>query len=85
VPVHLRNAPTRLMKDLGYGSQYQYAHDAPDAFVAGEQYLPDGIQHQRFYDPVPRGLEQRISDKLAELRRLNEEVRAQAPASDDNA
>lgn len=76
VPMHLRNAPTGLMKQLGYGNQYQYAHDAPDAFVAGENYFPEGLEGIRFYEPVPRGLEQRIADKLAELRRLNAEARA---------
>nr|WP_316644419.1 replication-associated recombination protein A [uncultured Roseateles sp.] len=76
VPMHLRNAPTGLMKQLGYGSQYQYAHDSPGGFVAGEHYLPEGLEDKRFYEPVPRGLEQRIADKLAELRRLNEEARA---------
>ncbi|MCH7345704.1 replication-associated recombination protein A [Pelomonas sp. CA6] len=75
VPVHLRNAPTRLMKELGYGKAYRYAHDFPGAFVAGEQYLPDGLEDQRFYEPVPRGLEIRIADRLAELRRLNHEAR----------
>ena len=75
VPMHLRNAPTKLMKQLGYGDQYQYAHDAPDAFVAGEHYLPEHLEDMRFYEPVPRGLEQRIADKLAELRRLNAEAR----------
>jgi len=75
VPLHLRNAPTSLMKDLGYGHEYRYAHDHPGAFVAGEQYLPDGMETVHFYDPVPRGLELRISDRLAELRRLNEAAR----------
>jgi putative ATPase len=74
VPVHLRNAPTRLMKDLGYGKAYRYAHDEPGGYAAGEQYLPDGLEGQRWYEPVPRGLEQRIADKLAELRRLDDEA-----------
>lgn len=74
VPVHLRNAPTRLMKELGYGKAYRYAHDEPNAYAAGEQYLPDGLEGQRFYEPVPRGLELRIADKLAELRRLDDEA-----------
>ena len=74
VPVHLRNAPTRLMKELGYGKAYRYAHDEPNAYAAGEQYLPDGLEGQRWYEPVPRGLELRIADKLAELRRLDEEA-----------
>jgi putative ATPase len=73
VPVHLRNAPTRLMKELGYGKAYRYAHDEPNAYAAGEQYLPDGLEGQRWYEPVPRGLELRIANKLAELRRLDDE------------
>ncbi|MFG6461494.1 replication-associated recombination protein A [Roseateles sp. DXS20W] len=74
VPVHLRNAPTKLMKELGYGRAYRYAHDEPNAYAAGEQYLPDGLEDQRWYEPVPRGLELRIADKLAELRRLDDEA-----------
>ncbi|MGQ3050387.1 MAG: replication-associated recombination protein A [Roseateles sp.] len=74
VPVHLRNAPTRLMKDLGFGKAYRYAHDEPGGYAAGEQYLPDGLEGQRWYEPVSRGLEQRIADKLAELRRLDDEA-----------
>ncbi|XHS77699.1 replication-associated recombination protein A [Burkholderiaceae bacterium UC74_6] len=74
VPMHLRNAPTQLMKNLGYGEQYRYAHDEPGAFAAGATYLPEGLIGQHFYEPVPRGLEIRIGDKLAELRRLNQEV-----------
>ncbi|MBI3347938.1 MAG: replication-associated recombination protein A [Burkholderiales bacterium] len=74
VPEHLRNAPTRLMKDLGYGKAYRYAHDEPGGYAAGEQYLPDGLEDQRWYAPVPRGLEQKIGDKLAELRRLDDEA-----------
>ncbi|MDG0832815.1 replication-associated recombination protein A [Roseateles saccharophilus] len=76
VPVHLRNAPTRLMKELGYGKAYRYAHDEPNAYAAGEQYLPDGLEGERWYEPVPRGLELRIADKLAELRRLDDEAAA---------
>jgi putative ATPase len=72
VPAHLRNAPTRLMKDLGFGRDYRYAHDEAGGFAAGESYLPDGMAPQRFYEPVPRGLEQRIGEKLAELRAANE-------------
>jgi len=74
VPMHLRNAPTKLMKNLGYGEQYRYAHDEPGAFAAGATYLPEGLVGQRFYEPVPRGLEIRIGDKLTELRRLNEQA-----------
>ncbi len=72
VPLHLRNAPTQLMKGLGYGREYRYAHDFEGGFVPGEQCLPDGLEGTQFYAPVPRGLELRIGDKLAELRRLNE-------------
>ena len=68
VPVHLRNAPTHLMKELGYGKAYRYAHDEPDAFAAGEQYLPEQLGERRYYQPVNRGLETRIAEKLAELR-----------------
>jgi putative ATPase len=71
VPVHLRNAPTRLMKGLGYGADYRYAHDEEGAFAAGENYWPDGKAPQQYYRPAPRGLEARIGDKLAELRQLN--------------
>jgi putative ATPase len=68
VPLHLRNAPTRLMKNLGYGRGYRYAHDEPDAFAAGERYLPDGMPDRRYYRPTPRGLEIRIGEALARLR-----------------
>jgi putative ATPase len=78
VPLHLRNAPTRLMKDIGFGAGYRYAHDEADAFAAGETYLPEGLQGRRFYDPVPRGLELRIGEKLAELRRQDDEAQAAA-------
>lgn len=68
VPEHLRNAPTKLMKELGYGKLYRYAHDEPDAYAAGETYLPDGLGDPRWYQPTPRGLESKIADKLAYLR-----------------
>ena len=68
VPLRLRNAPTRLMKDLGYGRGYRYAHDEPDAFAAGERYLPDGMPNRRYYRPVPRGLEVKIAEALARVR-----------------
>jgi len=68
VPLKLRNAPTRLMKDLGYGRDYRYAHDEPQAFAAGERYLPDEMPDRRYYRPVPRGLELKISEALARLR-----------------
>jgi len=68
VPLKLRNAPTRLMKDLGYGRDYRYAHDEPGAFAAGERYLPDGMPDRRYYRPVARGLELKIGEALARLR-----------------
>ncbi|MCA6128617.1 replication-associated recombination protein A [Thalassolituus oleivorans] len=71
VPLHLRNAPTKLMKSLDYGAEYRYAHDEPDAFAAGEAYLPEELAEQQFYQPVPRGLEQKIGQKLEHLRHLN--------------
>ncbi|MFC5474255.1 replication-associated recombination protein A [Paraherbaspirillum soli] len=71
VPVHLRNAPTKLMKELGYGHAYRYAHDEPDAYAAGESYIPDGMQEPGWYRPVPRGMEIKIGDKLAWLRELD--------------
>lgn len=77
VPLHLRNAPTKLMKDLDYGRDYRYAHDEPGGFAAGENYWPDKLAPQRFYQPVDRGLELRIGERLQELRRLNDEARAE--------
>jgi putative ATPase len=68
VPLRLRNAPTRLMKELGYGSGYRYAHDEPEAFAAGERYFPDDMPDRRYYHPAPRGLEQRIGEALERLR-----------------
>jgi putative ATPase len=68
VPLRLRNAPTGLMKGLGYGSGYRYAHDEPDAYAAGETYFPDGMEPERYYEPVPRGLEIKIAEALAKLR-----------------
>jgi putative ATPase len=68
VPLRFRNAPTRLMKELGYGRDYRYAHDEPEAFAAGERYLPDDLPDRRYYRPVPRGLEIRIGEALARLR-----------------
>ena len=72
VPVHLRNAPTKLMKELGYGHEYRYAHDEPNAYAAGETYLPEGMAEPRWYEPVPRGIEAKIAEKLAWLRSLDE-------------
>jgi putative ATPase len=75
VPEHLRNAPTKLMKELGYGKLYRYAHDEPDAYAAGETYLPDGIGEPGWYSPTPRGLEGKIGDKLAYLKSLDQAAR----------
>ncbi|MBF0674072.1 replication-associated recombination protein A [Pseudomonas sp.] len=71
VPLHLRNAPTKLMKQLGYGEEYRYAHDEPDAFAAGEDYFPESLEPRRYYQPVPRGLELKIRDKLKHLAELD--------------
>jgi putative ATPase len=72
VPVHLRNAPTKLMKELGYGHAYRYAHDEPNAYAAGETYLPDGMKEPNWYQPTPRGLEQQIAEKMRFLRGLDQ-------------
>jgi putative ATPase len=77
VPLHIRNAPTRLMKDLGYGKGYRYAHDEPQAFAAGENYFPEGMPQVEWYRPNDRGMEGKIREKLAELRRRNEQARKQ--------
>ena len=74
VPEHLRNAPTKLMKELGYGKLYRYAHDEPHAYAAGETYLPDGMREPGWYQPKPRGLEGKISEKLSWLRSLDEDA-----------
>ncbi len=74
VPVHLRNAPTKLMKELGYGHEYRYAHNEPNAYAAGETYLPDGMQEPGWYQPVARGLEIKVGEKLALLRKWDEEA-----------
>ncbi len=75
VPEHLRNAPTKLMKELGYGKLYRYAHDEPDAYAAGETYLPDGMADPHWYEPTPRGLEGKIGEKLNYLRTLDRDAR----------
>ncbi len=74
VPVHLRNAPTKLMKELGYGHAYRYAHDEPNAYAAGETYFPEGIAEPGWYRPVPRGLEVKIGEKLNQLKQWDEEA-----------
>ena len=71
VPNHLRNAPTKLMKDLDYGKEYRYAHNEPEAYAAGENYFPEGLQETDFYQPVSRGLEIKIAEKLKHLRELD--------------
>lgn len=68
IPLHLRNAPTELMRELGYGKAYQYPHDAPDAYIPGVRYFPEGMPERRYYEPVPRGLEERIRERLAAWR-----------------
>lgn len=83
VPVHLRNAPTKLMKELGHGKAYRYAHDEPGAYAAGETYLPDGMPEPAWYQPVPRGLELKIGEKLAHLRQLDDEARSEGGSADE--
>ena len=75
VPLHLRNAPTKLMKALDYGKEYRYAHNEPEAYAAGESYLPDDLPPQQFYVPTPRGLEGKIAEKLAHLRELDKKAK----------
>jgi putative ATPase len=75
VPVHLRNAPTKLMKELGHGKAYRYAHDEPEGYAAGETYLPEGIAAPGWYRPVARGLEAKIAEKLRHLRQLDDEAK----------
>jgi putative ATPase len=76
VPEHLRNSPTKLMKQLGYGKLYRYAHDEPEAYAAGETYLPEGIGEPGWYQPTPRGLEGKIAEKLAYLRQLDAKAKS---------
>jgi putative ATPase len=75
VPLHIRNAPTRLMKDLGYGKDYRYAHDEANAYAAGESYFPDGMPAVEWYKPTGRGVEARIRERMDELRRLDSEAK----------
>ena len=75
VPLHLRNAPTKLMKDLGYAKEYRYAHNEPDAYAAGENYFPEDFAERQYYQPVNRGLEIQIADKMARLRVLDEKAK----------
>ena len=83
VPVHLRNAPTRLMRELGYGREYRYAHDEPEAYAAGEDYFPEGMPKVQWYAPTDRGLEARIAEKLAHLRALDRKARKDAGNTDE--
>jgi putative ATPase len=78
VPLRLRNAPTKLMKELDYGLDYRYAHDEPEAYAAGEKYLPDGVEPPGWYRPTPRGMEAKIAEKLAHLRQLDAKAGARA-------
>jgi putative ATPase len=83
VPLHLRNAPTKLMKELGYGRRYRYAHDEPEAYAAGENYFPEGVGRRRYYVPTDRGLEGKIAERLAHLRELDRQ--AAAPGDDQSS
>ncbi len=87
VPLHIRNAPTKLMREMEHGEDYRYAHNFDDAFVAGESYFPEALEPTEYYQPVPRGLEIQIGEKLSHLRRLNAESEFQRykkkGASDD--
>ena len=78
VPMHLRNAPTKLMKELGYHKGYRYAHDEEGAFAAGEVYLPPEIAGMHWYEPTDRGLELKIKEKMERLKALNDEARKKA-------
>lgn len=71
VPMHLRNAPTKMMQDMDYGVDYRYAHDEPEAYAAGENYFPPELKDTQVYQPVPRGLEIKIGQKLEYLRQLD--------------
>jgi putative ATPase len=83
VPMHLRNAPTALMKDLGYGDQYRYAHDEEDGIAIGENYFPEDMTPGRYYHPVPRGLEIRIREKLEDIERRRQSAAQQKNDDDD--
>lgn len=83
VPLHLRNAPTRLMKDLGYGENYRYAHDEDGALAAGERYFPEDMEPAKYYHPEPRGLEIKIREKLAQIERQNQERQRSEQNNDD--
>jgi putative ATPase len=76
VPLHLRNAPTRLMKELDYGKDYRYAHNEADAYAAGEHYFPEEMGERVYYHPVSRGLEIKIAEKLAQLRAMDKKTKS---------
>ena len=76
VPVHLRNAPTQLMKSLNYGKEYRYAHNEPEAYAAGENYFPEQLTGACYYQPVERGLEIKIKEKLRHLKELDKNSRS---------
>ncbi|MGH8750963.1 MAG: replication-associated recombination protein A [Burkholderiales bacterium] len=79
VPVHLRNAPTKMMKEMGFGKDYRYAHDEPEAYAAGENYFPDGMDAQNFYQPTAHGLEAKITERLQHLRALDVKAKTKKP------
>ena len=76
VPLHLRNAPTKFMKDQGFGENYRYAHDESEGFAAGESYLPEQLSGRHYYQPVDRGLEIKIAEKLNYLRSRNQQEKS---------
>ncbi|HEU5468296.1 MAG TPA: recombination factor protein RarA, partial [Steroidobacteraceae bacterium] len=84
VPLHLRNAPTRLMRDLGYGKGYRYAHDEPGGLAPGQTHFPDGLEPRRYYEPVPRGLELKLREALERIR-ASALARARAQAEKDES
>jgi len=85
VPLHIRNAPTNLMKQLGYGKDYRYAHDEANAYAVGENYLPEGMPKQQYYRPVARGLEIKIGEKLEYLRNLDSSMSSSHASGGDSA
>jgi len=84
VPLHLRNAPTRLMQQLGYGKQYRYAHDEPEGYAAGADYFPDGLGRRRYYLPTDRGLEGKIAERLGHWRELDRQVTQVSPSANQH-
>lgn len=84
VPLHLRNAPAKLMQEMGYGAQYRYAHHEPNAYAAGQSYMPEGMEPPHWYQPTDRGLEPRIADKLRWLEGLDDAAKAVPPPASGN-